>query len=94
MRKITEVEVLWNGDPISCSKLFGEVSCKLCLKEKVEIFKYQCKHPDLLLNRGIGIFNDCNCRRHKRFHRLERKKASSVPHSFSTDEGTPERSSE
>ena len=64
------------------------------MKEKVEIFKYQCKHPNLLLNPGIRSFNDCNSRRHKRFHPLERKKASSVPHSFSTDEGTPERSSE
>ena len=41
VRNLTLVEVIWKGDPISCLSSFGEVSCKLCMKEKVEILKFQ-----------------------------------------------------
>ena len=90
VRKIVNVEVLWKGDPINCSNSFGEVKCKLCMMEKIFIFKNNCKHPRLILNRGYGIHSECSCRKRKKFHILENRLVN-TPCLHCTDEGNPER---
>jgi hypothetical protein len=35
MRDVLSCSILWQGDPFSCSKTFGKLSCKLCQKERV-----------------------------------------------------------
>ena len=89
-RRILRVDVVWKGNPIGCSKNFRSVHCRLCVKERMFIFKNMFKSPNLVLNSNLGIHRDCNCVKQKRFHHLERKSLSSS--SNSTDEGlVPER---
>ena len=90
VRKIVKVEVLWKGDPINCSVSFGEVNCKLCMMERLLIFKNNCMHPNLLLNKAVGIHKDCGCKKKKKFHILESDLVN-TPCLHCTDEGNPER---
>ena len=39
LRKITEHETIWQGNPISVMKTFGTLHCTLCMKERCEIIK-------------------------------------------------------
>ena len=34
IRDLIEVSIIWNGDPISCMKTFGDDHCMLCMREK------------------------------------------------------------
>ena len=57
-----------------------------------KVFKEVMKHPRKILNQGIGIYNFCNCRQKKKFHKLRGSMSMASPSSSSTDEGTiPER---
>ena len=90
VRRLLRVGVVWKGNPIGCSKTFGTVKCRLCMKERILLFKNRLKSSDLLLNNNLGIHQGCNCVRKMRFHRLQRKY---IPCPDSTDEGhVPERS--
>jgi hypothetical protein len=56
-----KVDILWQGDPLSCVKTFGTRNCKLCAKERYAI---------------ILAINKCNevhgaCRHKPRFHRFD-----------------------
>ena len=73
VRRLVRVNVLWKGNPVGCSKTFGTVHCRLCMKERIFLLKNQSKLPTLLLNSNIGIHRDCNCVQKMRFHHLERK---------------------
>ena len=73
VRRLVRVNVLWKGNPVGCSKSFGTVHCRLCMKERIFLLKNLHKLPTLLLNNDIGIHRDCNCVQKMRFHHLERK---------------------
>ncbi len=84
VRDIVDMEVVWQGNAISCMKSFGKLSCRLCMKERLEILKQSRKNPDKLLNSNSELYGAC---RHKtKFHRYTRNMPAS------TDEGdNPER---
>jgi len=68
LRKITEHEAIWQGNPISIVKTFGTLHCTLCMKERCEITKAK-------LEKNNQIVNSCNeihgaCRHKPRFHRF------------------------
>ena len=44
VRKLVDVEILWQGDPIKCMKSFGKKTCALCMKERIKIFKHSKKN--------------------------------------------------
>lgn len=83
IRNMVDMEIVWQGDAISCMKSFGQLNCRLCMKERLEILKQTRKYPDKLLNSKSELYGAC---RHKtKFHRLEMNTAS-------TDDGdNPER---
>ena len=85
VRAIVRTEILWEGNPISCLKTFGKYSCRLCMQERVEIYKAlrnsaseKLKIPNLI-NSAHEMYGAC---RHKaKFHRF-------VPVTYpSTDDG-------
>jgi hypothetical protein len=64
-----KVDILWQGDPLSCVKTFGTRSCKLCAKERYAIIKLTCETPNLAINKCNEVHGAC---RHKlRFHRFD-----------------------
>ncbi len=66
-RNMIDIEILWQGNPISCVKSFRTSNCKLCTKERIAIYKHSKTHPDLLINSCNELYGAC---RHKpKFHR-------------------------
>ena len=39
VRDLVKMSILWEGNPISCNKSFGKISCQLCMNERIEILK-------------------------------------------------------
>jgi hypothetical protein len=46
-----KVDILWQGDPLSCLPTFGTRTCKLCAKEWYAIIKLTCMTPHLAINK-------------------------------------------
>ena len=55
IRRMIRVDVCWKGNPIGCLKTFKEVHCRLCMKERIIMFKNMKESPNLLLNSSLGI---------------------------------------
>jgi hypothetical protein len=60
--------ILWQGDPFSCSKTFGKLSCKLCQKERVALLRHSCMDESNMLNDRSELHGSCH--HTARFHRL------------------------
>ena len=84
IRKMVKMDIIWQGDAISCMKSFGHLSCQLCMAERLAILKKAKEEPDKLINSRLEIYGSC---RHKtRFHRYTMNGLTS------TDDGdNPER---
>ena len=67
VRKIVRIETLWKGNPISCMKSFGKMTCSLCMKERLYILRAMRKEPGKLINSSNEIYGAC--RHLTRFHR-------------------------
>ena len=65
------VEILWQGDPISCMKTFKKVGCKLCMMERVHILKAEKEDCKNLINVNEELFGACKHNAH--FHRYTEK---------------------
>ena len=66
-RKHVSVTILWHGNPISCNKSFGRLSCSLCMKERLKILEYSKENPNYIINSNSEFYGAC---RHKpKFHR-------------------------
>jgi hypothetical protein len=63
-----KVDILWQGNPLSCVKTFGTKACKLCAREKLAILKTSRKNPDKLINKNFEIYGAC--RHNPKFHRF------------------------
>jgi hypothetical protein len=75
-----KVDIIWQGDPISCVKTFGTKGCKLCAKERYAIIKLTRETPQLAINKCNEVYGAC---RHKpRFHRFDHTEHANT----STDE--------
>jgi hypothetical protein len=60
--------ILWQGDPFSCSKTFGKLSCKFCQKEWVVLLRHLGMDESNMLNDRSELHGFC--RHTARFHRL------------------------
>ena len=85
---MVEVDILWQGEAISCMKTFGKPSCRLCMQERLFIYKAlrDEKKKKLVINSANEMFGAC---RHKpNFHRFN------MLQNPSADEGqtSPEKS--
>ena len=77
-----KIDLLWQGNPMSCVKTFGTRACKLCSKERSAILKLTRKTPHLAINKCNEVYGAC---RHKpRFHRFNQSQSSDA--NTSTDE--------
>ena len=88
LREMMKFQIIWQGNLISCMKMFGKLDCSLCMRERIEISKAQQLEEAYLINSCYEIFGAC---RHKtKFHRFLKEKQGVK--STSTDEGIkPER---
>ena len=71
---MSEVEILWQGNPLSCVKSFKSITCRLCTKERLYIHKAMRKEEE---EGTRDILNTCKeyygaCRHVPRFHRYQR----------------------
>lgn len=88
VRKLMEIKVEWQGNPISCVKSFNKFSCQLCTKERLEIMKRTFKNPKSTINSCGEIFGAC---KHKtKFHRFV-KLTVFCEKCTSTDEGVTQK---
>ena len=65
------VEILWQGDPISCMKTFKKVGCRLCMMERVHILKVEKEDQKNFINVNEELFGACKHNTH--FHRYIEK---------------------
>ena len=75
---VKEVDILWWGDPLSCVKSFGQLTCRLCQKERIYIHKAKLKDK---IDGTCKLINSCNefygaCRHIPKFHRYQREDSS------------------
>ena len=71
VRKITDVEIIWQGNPMSNVKTFRSLNCNLCNKERLEICKAMKMDKK---NNSKNLINSVNelcggCRHKPKFHR-------------------------
>ena len=87
IRNITNIEIIWQGNPISCIKSFKKPNCSLCNRERLEIYKAMKNDKENNTNFLINSSNELYgaCRHNPRFHRY----CSIVPQS--TDEAKAEK---
>jgi hypothetical protein len=62
------VDILWQGNPLSCVKTFGTRGCKLCAKERIEILRLVRLEPKKAINKNNEIYGAC--RHRPRFHKF------------------------
>ena len=77
-----KIDLLWQGNPMSCVKTFGTRACKLCSKESLAILKLTRKTPHLAINKCNEVYGACGhtpC-----FHRFNQLQSSDAK--TSTDE--------
>ena len=72
VRKMVTSEILWQGKAIPTVKTFGKMECRLCMQERLFIYKAmkedKINNQRLLINSGAELYGAC---RHKtKFHRL------------------------
>ena len=71
---VRKVDILWWGDPLSCVKSFGKLTCRLCMKERIYIHKAKQKDK---VEGTCKLINSSNefygaCRHIPRFHWYQR----------------------
>jgi hypothetical protein len=64
-----KVDILWQGDPLSCVKTFGTRDCKLCSKERYARITLTHATPNLAINKCNEVHGAC-CQHKPRFHRF------------------------
>ena len=71
VRKITNMEILWQGNPMSSVKTFKNLNCNLCTKERLEIYKFmkldKKNKTKLLINSLNELYG--GCRHNPKFHK-------------------------
>ena len=70
VRKLVDMRVLWEGNPITLSKSFGKSTCRLCMKERMTILA-------LSKDKNVRLINSCSeiygaCRHKPTFHRFSK----------------------
>jgi len=83
IREIMNFKVLWQGNPISCTKTFGKLNCSLCMRERIEILRAQQQDEFKIINHNNEIFG--TCRHNPKFHSFLKDDLN--VRSTSTDEG-------
>ena len=62
-RNVTNVEIIWQGNPISCVKTFKNLNCSLCTSERLEIYKAmkvdKKNQSNLLINSLSELHGGC-----------------------------------
>jgi hypothetical protein len=88
LRKMMKVKILWQGNPISCMKSFGKLSCSLCMRERIEILRAEKQEEYRIINSRKEIYGACA---HKtRFHRFL-KEHTDVKNTSTDDGDKPEK---
>ena len=74
LRDELSYSILWQGDPFSCSKTFGKLTCKLCQKERVALVRHSWSDEANMLNDRSELHG--SCRHRAKFHRLSKARTS------------------
>jgi hypothetical protein len=79
---------VWQGNAISCMKLFGKMNYSLCMQERIKILCTICQEEWKIINHCHEIYGAC---RHKtRFHRFL-KEHTNVKNTSTDDGDKPEK---
>ncbi len=86
-RDMSTTEIIWQGKAISGMKSFRKLSCRLCMKEQIELLKLRKENPEHnMINSNWEIYRAC--RHRTSFHRYTE---SSVCEICTDDRVNPER---
>jgi hypothetical protein len=88
LRKMMKVKIVWQGNAISCMKLFGKLNCSLCMQERIKILRTIRQEEWKIINKKNEIYGAC---RHKtRFHRFI-KEHTNVKNTGTDDGDKPDK---
>jgi hypothetical protein len=59
LRKMMKVKIVWQGNMISCMKLFAKLNCSLCMQERIEILCTICQEEWKIIDRCNEIYGAC-----------------------------------
>ena len=68
LRENIDLDVLWQGNPLSCVKTFKTPKCRLCTMERLFILKLTASKKISLVNSRSEIYGAC--RQNPKFHRF------------------------
>jgi hypothetical protein len=54
-----KVKIIWQGNAISCMKLFGKLNCSLCMRERIEILHTIRQEEWKIINNCNEIYGAC-----------------------------------
>ena len=87
-----DFEIIWQGNPITCMKSFGKLSCLLCMRERMEILTRAKKNPDKQINSCGEIYGAC--RHNPKFHRYTMNNQASTDDGFIPERALGEKNDE
>ena len=64
------VDILWEGNPITCMKTYGTNHCVLCMEERCAILEQWKVDKNKLINNRSELYG--GCRHRTKFHRLRK----------------------
>ena len=67
VRKIVETSIIFEGNPVICTKSFGKLNCSLCMVERLKILEKSKTDRENLINSCGEIYGAC--RHRPKFHR-------------------------
>jgi hypothetical protein len=54
-----KVKIVWQGNAISCMKLFGKLNCSLCIQERIKILHTIHQEEWKIINHCNEIYGAC-----------------------------------
>ena len=70
VRDMTHHEIIYEANPLTAVKTYGRNGCRLCMEERLEIYKESCRNQVKMINKRKEIYNTCN--HNVKFHHYSR----------------------
>ena len=91
LKQVVSVEVIWQGEPIQCTKSARTRACKICMVERKQIMKALRDDKHKVINENDDIYAACKCS--TRFHKFAHIDSDALRTRLTQKKVTPKRKS-
>eukprot|EP00984_Skeletonema_dohrnii_P021597 scaffold10835_cov137-Skeletonema_dohrnii-CCMP3373.AAC.2 len=91
LKQVVSVEVIWQGEPIQCTKSARTRACKICMVERKQIMKALRDDKHKVINENDDIYAACKCS--TRFHKFAHIDSDALRTRLKQKKVTPKRKS-